>query len=312
MIKAVVDTNILLVSVSSRTAFHWLFQVFQMLRLFLFFPLILFFSLEISAQIKRPKYKQRDRKESLYRQKVGEIFPENDYQYKLNGWYWGPGLTYTLSLPSKHTKSFDGANVNFNPSGKIGVYLEGGRYRILQYSYLFKYLDYGIAYKWLRGAEEFSIANSSGVGKFSDHFLLAHFNLNNVINVTNTSFLQNTIGVNADYAIIKSRTPGFGTGETYPSGFVANLHYKIGYGFKVSDRLMIIPSLETPVLDLFPFEFPKSTLGYHNSRYRPLIFSVRFLFLHPTGVECPPVYTPDFPGGIIPEGLDELTPVEEK
>lgn len=287
------------------------------LKTLIFFSFFLFFCFEISGQIKRPKHKQRDKKESLYREKVGQVFPENDYQYKMSGWYWGPGLTYTLSVPRKHTKSFtdpmdNSFDVEFSPSGKIGAYLEGGRYRILQYSYLFKYLDYGLAYKWLRGNEGYSFSSGSGSGKFSDHFLLAHFNLNNVINITDNSFLQNTIGINADYALIKSRSPGFGAGETYPSGFVGQLHYKLGYGFKVNDRLMIIPALETPVLNLYPFEFPKSTLGYHNSRYRPIIFSVRLLYLRPTGVECPPVYTPDFPDGIIPGGQDEPEQLEEK
>lgn len=280
-----------------------------------FFLLLPYFFLpEVSAQIKRPKYKQRDRKESLYREKTGEVFPENDFQYKFSGWYWGPGVTYALPLPSKHTKSFTDSldnpyTVDFDPGGKMGLYLEGGRYKILQYSYLFKYLDYGLAYKWLRGAEEFSAVAGAGSGKFSDHFLLAHFNLNNVINLSDNSFLQNTIGINADYPLIKTRTPGFGAGETYP-GFIAQLHYKLGIGFKVSDKLMIIPALETPLLSLYPFDFPRSALSYLNSRYRPIIFSLRFLYLRPTGVECPPVYTPDFPGGIIPYGQDDMQPVE--
>lgn len=279
--------------------------------------LLFFFACEISAQIKRPKHKQRDRKESLYRQKVGDVFPENDYQYKMNGWYWGPGLTYPLSIPLNHSKTFTDPldnpfDVSFKPSGKIGIYLEGGRYRILQYSYLFKYLDYGLAYKWLRGQEGFSYSGGSGTGMFSDHFLLAHVNLNNVINITNNSFLQNSIGLNADYALLKSRSSGFGTGEEFPEPFVGQLHYKIGYGFKMNDRLMVIPSLEIPLINLYPFEFPKSTLSYHNSRYHPLLLSVRFLFLRPTGVECPPVYTPDFPNGVIPGGQDEPEPVEEK
>lgn len=279
--------------------------------------LIFSISLDLSAQLKRPKHQQRDKKERLYRQKVGSVFPENDFQYKMTGWYWGPGINYSFPLPSKHSKSFTDSldnpyTVDFDPSGKIGFYLEGGRYRILQYSYLFKYLDYGLAYKWLRGQEEYSLSSLSGQGKFSDHYLLAHFNLNNVLNLSDNSFLQNTIGINADYPIIKSRTSGFGAGESYPSGPVVQIHYKLGYGFKVNDKLMIIPAIETPVLNLFPFEFPESSLGYHNSRFRPIIFSVRFLYLRPTGVECPPVYTPDFPDGIIPGGQDEPEPLEEK
>ncbi len=282
-----------------------------------FFSALIIFSLSASAQIKRPKHQQRDKKASLYREKTGEVFPENDLQYKLTGWYWAPGLTYTFSLPPKHTNSFTDTLANpfdvaFNPTGKIGLYLEGGRYRILQYSYLFKYLDYGLAYKWLRGAEVFSYSAGNGTGKFSDHFLLAHFNLNNVVNISNISFLQNTIGLNADYPILKSRVPGFVKGETYPTGIVAQIHYKLGLGFKVNEKLMIIPSLETPILNLFPFNFPSSTLNYHHSKFRPVILSVRFLFLRPTQVECPPVYTPDFPDGIIPGGQDEPEPVEEK
>jgi len=63
------------------------------------------------------------------------------------------------------------------------------------------------------------------------------------------------------------------------------LHAKVGFGFKPESGVMIIPSIETPILNIQPFEDGKSTLPYFNSRYRPIIISVRFLFFAQTKPE---------------------------
>ena len=76
-----------------------------------------------------------------------------------------------------------------------------------------------------------------------------------------------------------------------PSNVVANIHYKLGVGFKLNDRIFVIPTIETPILNLYNFEKFKSTWGIFSSRYRPVIFTVRIAWLRPIGKgDCPPVY----------------------
>ncbi len=58
-------------------------------------------------------------------------------------------------------------------------------------------MDYGLAYKSLRGKER-----NSGL-KFGDHYIEGHINLNNRIKVSRSSFLQNSIGLDAEYAFLR-------------------------------------------------------------------------------------------------------------
>jgi len=222
--------------------------------------------------------------QNLYGKKARDPFPK-ELQYKMTGWYFGPGFTYTL--PMEGFTVMDGnSGTEFNPSGGFGLYLEAGRYHIWQYSSLIKYMDYGLAYKWLRGSEE-----NTGLA-YSDHYATAHLNLNNSIPINKYLFIQNTVGINVDYSFLQSRD---GTG---PPALLAQAHYKFGIGFKITDNLMIIPAIETPILNGWPWENGRSTLQYLNSRYRPVILSMRFLFLRPKQEICPPVYNPAAPEGI--------------
>ena len=205
-------------------------------------------------------------------------------------------------------------------TGSPGVYLEGGRYHVLQYSTIFKYLDYGIAYKLLRGKENFEgqlvstldnavTATPSGKNKYSEHYANAYFNLNHVWQLSDYNFVQNSIGVNVDYAVSSSRSSNYGVAgvdERFPSNPVAQLHYKIGYGMKLNSSLVLIPMLETPILTGYSFDNGRSTLEFFSSRYRPVIFTLRFLYIRGYSLEkCIPVKNPDLPGGqVIPDGMD--------
>jgi len=257
-----------------------------------------------------------------FQRKNQSVFPPYP-QFKQKGWIVAPGATYMLTTFVKRNKTLvENDSLSYTaglkPTGKVGLYLEGGRYRILQYSKLVKYIDYGLAYKWLRGKEKFdgeltnNLDNSvmlanSGLSKYSNHYFMGHFNLNNVIKMSDRTFLQNTLGINLDYSFISSRSTEqtvASVTQNTPPNFIAQIHYKLGYGIKVNSKLLIIPSVETPILNINPFETGQSTLGHFNTRHRPLIFSLRFLFLRPyVEPPCKPVKTPD--GFKMPTDMDK-------
>lgn len=203
------------------------------------------------------------------------------------------------------------------PFGSPGIFAEVGRYHMLERWLYFEYLDYSLAYKSLRGTETYEVTTfekpnltdlgtSRVVGRFGDHFVSGNLNLTNVFSISSRYMVANTVGLHADYAVLSNRLPGSVNQLSggFPPRFLAGFHYKIGFGLKFSSKLMIIPSLETPVLNIVQFESGRSSLGYFNSRYRPLILSIRFMFLREQGLEsCPPVFNPADPSK-IQEKLD--------
>ena len=222
-------------------------------------------------------------------------------QYKYGGWMISPGLTYMYPSRVKYLADSTedpikyGKDPNVNPNGRIALYIEAGRYQIFYNGgRILNYMDYSLAYKRLSATEKYF--DAKGVSK--NNFLLANFNLNSLIQLSDHTFIQNSIGVNFDWKFLgrfnHSGSP-LNEGNGFELGrFFLSLHYKLGYGIKVSDKLFIIPTLETPIINGLKWESGKSTYGIFSSRYRPIIFSVRFAWLRiPSRGDCPPVYGPD-------------------
>jgi len=220
-------------------------------------------------------------------------------QCRHGGWMIGPGLTYML--PNR-IKSYDEVVDSIGPdfvndylkrNGRVALYLEVGRYQIFyDGGYIFNYMDYSLAYKRLSGTEKYHDNKSI----FKQNNLLLNFNINNIIQLSDFRFIQNSIGANFDWKFSQKYTPASPSSPlgNNTSRFLFSLHYKLGFGIKYNDRLFIIPSIETPILNILEWEGGKSTYGIFTSRYRPLIFSVRFAWLRsPDRGACPPVYGPD-------------------
>jgi len=203
--------------------------------------------------------------------------------YSMNGWFLSPGLTYMW--PNK-VKWLGGEKKEDTVArGRVGLYLELGRYHIFpEGGAFFNYMDYSIAYKRLSGSETLDGTKS----KFKKNYISANFNLNNIYQLGDRHFLQNSIGVNLDYQLWENGTPS----PVNTKKLLFSLHYKIGYGIKFSEKLFIIPSIETPILNFRQWDKGKSTYGiFNNSRYRPIVFSCRFVWLKsPSKGDCPPVY----------------------
>lgn len=230
-----------------------------------------------------------------------DMFGRNDRslvdfpRHKNSGWLVEPGATWMLgrfvNREETYTHEDNDYNLTIDPGGKIGAYLGVGRYHFFyEGGRVFNYYDYSLAYKMLRGKEEIT-GDLTGEGKYSHNFLLGNFNVNNIIQLTDYTFIQNSIGANIDWRFITRSEHEQPLANNSPSKITGSIHYKIGYGIKVTKKLFVIPQLETPILNVHNFENFKSTWGIFNSRHRPLIFSVRLAWLRPLGRgDCPPVY----------------------
>jgi hypothetical protein len=279
--------------------------------------LVLMIGFSAFAQKRRGKQKPVS-----FQKHYNEVLPKAP-QFKNSGWIIGPGATYMLAPFVSLNKTYQKTDVSkfdakIAASGKPGIYLEAGRYKTLPYSRLFKYFDYGISYKSLRGKESgqgqyVSLPSETPLsiykqtqGTFGYHYAEAFFNLNHIWRIGKYNFLQHSIGANAGYAFLTNQSGNTvsATTNANPGSFSTQLHYKLGYGIKMRGNWLLIPAIETPILNVMPFEAPRSSYAFFASRYRPLIFSLRFFFMRPANtLDCTPVRTRE--GLKMPTDMDK-------
>ena len=229
-------------------------------------------------------------------QRDNDIFPKFG-NYERKGWIINPSVTYMLQpLKQMQQRIFMGSDtiydVLYNARGKMGVGIEMGRFYAIDYPRIISYIDFSFGLKMLRGVESFdaTLANPDrlspyvlrGEGTFSQSYATASLNLTNANKLSRKTSIHNTLGFNADYLfadIYTYNSPIIPMDLKIPGNLVLQAHYKIGFGFDIGNNLMLVPSVETPILTFYQYEDLKSTLAIFNSRYRPLIFRLTLLIL---------------------------------
>jgi hypothetical protein len=244
--------------------------------------------------------------QKIFERKSKEIFPTNG-KFKQGGFYIAPGITYPLGPFEEQEKELFNANdtsylATLEGNGNIGLYLEVGWFHAMKDPVILDYIDFGLSYKQLKGKESFNselstndvlLGSYEGEGTFSDSYLTGHVNANKLIQTGDYNFIQFSVGANIDYRLSESREGGIHpvpTEQEFPPSLLAQAHLKLGYGFKVNERFMVIPMIESPVFSVQPADQGLGDLQWFNTLYRPFIFSVRFLWLrYPNGFDCPEV-----------------------
>lgn len=258
----------------------------------LFIP-ILFLTFNTFGQYKQPKGKGN----GIYNYSKEKVD---------KGWYFGLGATY-MAAYNNYTEEFtDSLTPSINhkyladPKGKFGALAEIGMFKMTERKVI-NYRDFGLTWKWFRGGEDYThdslTFNTTAEGSFGDHLISGHFNLGFRYDASEKLFYVNGLGLNADYHLITGRTatPKIPNNSDYtngPNSFIGELHYFFGMGFKTNGRLIIMPMIETPILALMPFNHIKSTHSYFNTRHRPFLLRVRFMFLKKGSKSCPAVFNP--------------------
>jgi len=228
-----------------------------------------------------------------------------DGKAKRIGWFVGPGITYTLPrFKNEEEEVFRNDSLRYmatyDPNGKLGLYLEAGATWYTRDPVIIDYFDLGVAYKNFRGAESYTgtllrgdtMAPLAGEGYFAERLLTVAFNANKFFPTGDYQFVQLSLGANADLRLGSEYShtgDPFLNRHAFPPDLIVQGHVKLGYGFKVTGRMLVIPALETPVFSVLPTDQGFGKLQWFSSTYRPLILSVRFLFLRArNGFDCPP------------------------
>lgn len=229
-------------------------------------------------------------------QRSNDIFPKFG-NYERKGWVISPSLTYMMRpFKQAQQRMYMGSDTVYdalyNARGKMGVGLELGRFYSIDNSRLITYIDFSLGLKMLRGVESFDATLDDpdrqkpyilkGEGTFSQSYVTANFNATNAQMISRKVAIHNSLGINADYRfaeVFEYNKNIFPMDLKSPESLVVQAHYKIGFGFHLGNNLMLVPSVETPLLTLYQYDDFKSTLEIFNSRYRPLIFRLTILVL---------------------------------
>jgi len=229
-------------------------------------------------------------------QKQEDIFPSFG-EYEKKGWIIKPSVTQTVGgfkdpVDRLWVGSDSVFDINYNTKGKTALGLEIGRFYAIENSRLISFVDFSAGVKLLQGAEEFEAVLDdpdrstpyvlSGGGIFQHTYATASFSATNAKPLSRKIFLRNTLGINGDFRVQDKRdynTRGMPIQQEYPTRFIFQAHYKIGIGITLTDNMILIPSVETPIVTFYEYDDMKSTLSVFRSRYRPLIFRLTLLIL---------------------------------
>ena len=217
------------------------------------------------------------------------IWSHSQSKYRGFGWFVNPGLTYMLG----NSADDEGRSYDLTASGLPGYYLEAGMEHLFKKPQkIVHYFDWGIGVKHFSGQEKYSDDGSTATrGQFSLGNVFARADIHNVWQLSMFNFIDQSLGFNVDYRIY-----GGNEDENYlspiasvnQSKLVAQLHYSFGFGLKVRDGFFIVPTFQTPVVTLFNFAGFNPSHHWFNSRYQPMIFTLKFAWLFPKK-GCPPV-----------------------
>lgn len=239
-------------------------------------------------------------------QRSNDIFPDFG-NYERKGWLINPAITYTLKpFKENQQRLFTGSDsvydVLINAKGKMGVGLELGRFYAIDNSRIISYVDFSLGIKILRGAEKYDAIlddpdrsepyNLRGEGVFSQNYATASFNATHAKPINRSTSIHNTLGLNADYRLTEYyeyNVRNLPMNLNLPERFIFQAHYKLGLGFTMGKNLMLIPSVETPLVTFIEYDDLKSSLAIFNSRYRPVIFRLTVLVMdRKPDRKCPP------------------------
>lgn len=219
-------------------------------------------------------------------------------------------------------------NYTHDPYGRIGAYGEIGLFHfpkkrsklsLALKTVLVSYYDYGIGFKYFRGGENnlvnytdaagnvvnteeraYEMSNGNIYGRFSIHKNI-HFKWHR--EKTNF-FLDNSLGINVDYRLLTTSDDYNWSPITdqakYYNPLHVQLHYGLGFGFRLKRGSYLIPGVRLPILgyqtavteltgDKNNF-FGKPSMHWFSSRYWPMLFHVKYMFVFEKKAKgCPAV-----------------------
>ncbi len=241
----------------------------------------------------------------------------------------------TVDVTDPTSAGFRG-NYMHDPCGKTGVYGEIGMFHfpkkrsklsLALKTVLVSYYDWGVGFKYFRGSEtihaNFTDALGTVIGsdsrsyKFSQGNLYGRFSLHKNMYFKRhreqiNFFLDHSLGLNVDYRLLTKSEDYTWYGvmtqdQQYTKPLQVQLHYGLGFGFRLKRGAYLIPGVRTPLLgfqntvpaynssDKGSNEFGRPSIHWYSSRYWPVLIHVKYMFAFEKKPKkgCPPAEVND-------------------
>lgn len=220
-----------------------------------------------------------------------------DQNARPSGLYVGLGGTYTFPAATNDgtfadsTLTFD---LDFKNKGKLGPFVEFGRWHILNYG-PFQSVEYGLSYRQYGGSEEYTAMEipelmdaepaSQGKGKFNSHYAHFNFMFNSAFKISRLSFAQFSLGGDVGYRFLNNNEYEieFGNVDAINKSEVRNelsshLNCRLTFAHRVN-RTYWMPFIQTSFFNLSELSLREANVPYFNSRYKPIVFGLRLQWL---------------------------------
>ena len=279
------------------------------LKWYIIIGFLFFLTDEVEAQ--RGQYVKKDSKKQFYnnsriREPLYKWVTGNHTRHGIQV-SLGPTYTFTRMNPLEGSVPFGDSTFVYehDPKGRLGFYGELGMVHITKrYRKYIHYFDWGIAYKSFSGYESTTatifddrdsiVGTAFGDSDFRNGHLSGRFSVHSVYQINPTLFLDNALGVNLDYSFTGRNKDydGFFIPSTqqFQQNFMAQLHYDLGVGFKLSGGMFIIPGVQLPLITAYEWNNANPSVHWFSSKYYPVLFKVKFVGLfRKDPSRCPPV-----------------------
>ncbi|MBL4707720.1 MAG: hypothetical protein JKY48_04695 [Flavobacteriales bacterium] len=229
-----------------------------------------------------------------------DVFPFTR-EYKNGGIYFSPQATISFGNKKEGVLNL-GVDSSYRHEttgrGKWGYGLEVGWYHTFKKSRLLDFVEGGVAFRFFQGAAEHkgnyvvnqqSIATITSDNTFKNRMGVATLRAVKVKQLRSHSFLSFAVGVNYNYSFGQSLKRS----ENYPNQHETSLdksnlqaHLQFGYGFRLNKQLLMIPTLETPIVSVLPSSKFDPAFPFFGANYHPLIIGLKFMLIRKDPVNC--------------------------
>ena len=236
-----------------------------------------------------------------------KAFGSRDFRELRNyGFQFSLGPTYLLTKSKNETyRQTDTTTLRpyeytFDPKGLIGVFGEFGMAHFpiepklkIAGKRIISYVDWGVGFKLLRGYEKTTITQfyangdylngSVSESKFYNGYGYGRITLHRNFHFGKTFFLDNGLGLNIDYKIIGESTNNqvaqLKNTQKFQSNLMAQMHYDLGFGFKLKRGSYLIPGIQLPIMGFYEWNKGNPRLYCFSSQYRPMLIKVKYIWL---------------------------------
>jgi len=238
------------------------------------------------------------------------------------------GGTYLMTRINYKTIPFSSGGINgqytVEPKGLLGAFGEIGlvhfpkkrsKLSLALKTVLVSYYDWGLGFKYFRGLERLTVdrltpagailGSETTEGRFQRGHIYGRFSIHKNAHLKKIKkfYLDNSVGVNFDYNVLKSPIDGatgdhlaalgaVGVPQQYQQNFMAQLHYGLGIGIRLKRGAYLIPGVRIPIMGAYEWRRGHPTISWFSSEYMPLLFHIKYMFMFEKKAKsCPAVET---------------------